>query len=381
MASSRPNASSAASTVRPGFCAGYCAGTQDASAGAPRRTLPSARNVCGSNVPSRARRAWSGKASLRHGMNLFGFSDRQVEQASSVSGASKERFASDETSDSAAGPTMQPSSAASDTYTEVLHDNSKRARDFESDLVKQRLQNIELRISEVKCPFWKRRFTDTLETVQSVLAWISARHKKLLWFDEYLLAKNTAAGLDAKTINLCRAAAREIIRQDFEGRQYYITGNLSKALYCDDCLFDGPDPDVPVRGLRKYVEATSKLFDRRRSRIELLHICDVNARQVRAYWRLEGVLRLPWRPPIKPYLGSTTYTFNELGLVSSHFETWSISALDAFLSTLISPKLGKPSAPPLGELMRRISLEGPGFLDSATDCSFPLSAREGMNML
>ena len=48
---------------------------------------------------------------------------------------------------------------------------------------------------------------------------------------------------------------------------------------------------------------------------------------------------LPWRPQIKPYLGATRYELDESGLIVSHNEEWSISALEAFGSTLW-PALG-----------------------------------------
>ena len=221
----------------------------------------------------------------------------------------------------------------------------------------ERLENWEERILEVKCPFWKRRFMDTLEAVQSVLVWISARHKRLQWFDADYLSPVSSARMAGKQTHLPLDVLLDIIREDFDKRQYYVSGQLTKSIYSEDCVFDGPDPDVPVRGLKKYVSATSNLFDRRRSRIDLLHAEVVDESRIRAFWRLEGVLRLPWRPSIKPYLGSTTYTMNEFGLISEHFETWSISALDAFASTLVSPRIGAKPAESL-EVIRARMLEG-----------------------
>jgi hypothetical protein len=53
--------------------------------------------------------------------------------------------------------------------------------------------------------------------------------------------------------------------------------------------------------------------------------------------------------PIKPYTGSTVYTVDEAsGLITRHDETWDITAVDAFVSTLF-PGLnyGAPPAPPV----------------------------------
>lgn len=51
--------------------------------------------------------------------------------------------------------------------------------------------------------------------------------------------------------------------------------------------------------------------------------------------------------PIKPYTGTTVYSLDPAsGLVTQHTETWDISALDAFVSTLV-PGFGAPPAPPV----------------------------------
>lgn len=53
-------------------------------------------------------------------------------------------------------------------------------------------------------------------------------------------------------------------------------------------------------------------------------------------WRIEGVLNLPWAPPIKPYFGASVFRLNdENGLIESVREYWSISALDAFASAIL----------------------------------------------
>lgn len=102
---------------------------------------------------------------------------------------------------------------------------------------------------------------------------------------------------------------------------------------------------MPVRGLMKYVSATAGLFQKGCSKVDLISIC-VKEERIVARWRLEGRLNLPWHPAIKPYTGSTTYRFDEDGLVESHTETWSVTALDAFVSVLF-PAFGQPPAPPI----------------------------------
>jgi len=123
---------------------------------------------------------------------------------------------------------------------------------------------------------------------------------------------------------------------DYKG--YYITGRLNSTIYRDDCLFDGPDPDMPVRGLRKYLSAASHLFDHKLS-YAMLRSLQVEGRTIVARWELGGVLMLPWRPKVKSWTGCTIYHLDEEGLVAIHEEQWDISVYEAFVST-IWPSLG-----------------------------------------
>lgn len=136
-----------------------------------------------------------------------------------------------------------------------------------------------------------------------------------------------------------------IIRDDFIQRQYYVTGLLTAPLYRDNCFFDAPDPGGRVRGVAKFCRATARLFDQSLSQVDLIDIYERDECHIVAEWRLQGALMLPWRPLIKPYLGSTIYEFDESGLVCNHIETWEISAFDAFLSVFWKG-FGAPPAPP-----------------------------------
>lgn len=70
---------------------------------------------------------------------------------------------------------------------------------------------------------------------------------------------------------------------------------------------------------------------------------------IRVRWRLEGALRLGGLK-FKPYTGTTLYHLSPTsGRITWHEETWDISALDAFGSTLV-PGLGAPPAPPVEQL-------------------------------
>lgn len=202
----------------------------------------------------------------------------------------------------------------------------------------------------IKCPFFKRRFSDFLDATSNIFQFILARHKSILplsFIDKNFIYDSLPPGCKSlgenKQSNLSMQLLTRIIEKDWAtnvntndyGKGYYITGKLSRSIYRDDCLFDGPDPDMPVRGLRKYLAASSQLFERKESTCELLDIhCDEISRVVSVRWKLQGKLNLPWHPSLKPYSGTTHYYIDEDGMVEQHLEEWDISMLNAFVSTL-----------------------------------------------
>ena len=115
---------------------------------------------------------------------------------------------------------------------------------------------------------------------------------------------------------------------------------------------------MPVKGLRKYLDAASQLFDPSKSRAELISLTAMNDdldgtssttiqqeepncgdhAPVVATWRMWGVLRLPWKPVLPEWTGTTTYHRDEEGLIYKHEETWDMSTLQAFVKTF-SPDL------------------------------------------
>lgn len=199
-----------------------------------------------------------------------------------------------------------------------------------------RLATAHEQAQAVPCPFFRRRFTDTVESAQLVMRWVHARHKSLP-IEQPAIPLPFAGD---KLEHLALTALADVLREDF-GRHAYVNGRLTRAVYDDDCLFDGPDPDMPVRGVRKYCLAVSGLFDVRRSECRLLGepLVDERARTIRCHWRLSGRLRLPWKPEFKPYLGCTTYHIDpNTGLISKALEKWSIHPFIAFLSVVL-PRL------------------------------------------
>jgi hypothetical protein len=67
---------------------------------------------------------------------------------------------------------------------------------------------------------------------------------------------------------------------------------------------------LQVTGLSKYVDAISNLFVKSASSIQLLGLEVVDEDRIVARWRLQGTLKLPWRPSVKAYTGTTLYQLN-----------------------------------------------------------------------
>lgn len=133
------------------------------------------------------------------------------------------------------------------------------------------------------------------------------------------------------------------IKRDFVEGQYYVTGNITRDLYAANCVFK--DPTVTVTGVEPYAKAIATLFDPAASRADLISIRAEGPSSVVLRWRLEGALQLGGLK-IKPYTGTTVYILGDDGKIVRHEETWDISTLDAFLSTLV-PSFGAPPAPPV----------------------------------
>jgi len=208
---------------------------------------------------------------------------------------------------------------------------------------------------DIRCPFFRRRAADLIDLFAMVLRFLMIRHKSLYLDDfETFMIKSMPPGCRSTHHNGISASGKirgldvkelhDIIHQDWtkstdisstgtHHRGYYITGKLNGAIYRDDCLFTGPDPDMPVRGLRKYLSAASKLFDHKQSFADLLDL-HIENNVIIAYWRISGVIMLPWKPRIRPYTGRTEYHIDDDGLIYLHKESWDISVLQAFVSTM-----------------------------------------------
>ena len=216
--------------------------------------------------------------------------------------------------------------------------------------------------SSIKCPFFRRRAADAIDNTAMIFHFFLIRHKSLPWISDLLedpnyspecpgckpygrYIKRLADGRAEKTRHLPVDEILHRVKMDWTGgacesRGYYITGKLDSTIYKDDCLFTSPDPDMPVRGLRKYLSAAAQLFDQRESCAELVSIsCNEKGGEmghgiVEVEWRLSGILNLPWHPEVEPWTGQTRYHLDDEGLIYLHEEEWDISVWRAFICTL-----------------------------------------------
>jgi hypothetical protein len=245
---------------------------------------------------------------------------------------------------------------ADDDYTQNFNHNNRHVSSISlqlNPLEKWCITHMDVWYSQslsIKCPFFRRRMADLLDGVDMMMRFVVIRHKSLDLIGPPPGCRSTKMS-KRKHRNLSMEDRLETIRHDWRtdtDKGYYITGRLNTTMYRDDCLFDGPDPDMPVRGLRKYLNAASHLFDHATSTAELLSLetkriagsngddddDDDSTILVVARWKLQGVLHLPWHPELPIWTGSTTYHFDEDGLIQLHEESWDISVLQAFTQTL-----------------------------------------------
>ena len=168
----------------------------------------------------------------------------------------------------------------------------------------------------------KRRMADLLDGVDMVMRFLIIRHKSLEFIGPPPSCRCSKSMSKIKLTNLPIEDLMEYIRIDWVGsnnksnqhRGYYITGRLNTSIYRDDCYFDGPDPDMPVKGLRKYLNAASQLFDHKTSTATLLDLKIVDdGTAIEAKWKLQGILHLPWKPTLPIWTGTTRYHFDEQG--------------------------------------------------------------------
>ena len=99
---------------------------------------------------------------------------------------------------------------------------------------------------------------------------------------------------------MCASRCDQAVRAVQPSRLFKLCSTI--MVHC--WLVDGK-PDVQVQGWRAYTAAVANLFDPADSHADLISIRPTDDHTIEMRWRLEGVLKLPGRPRIKPYTGTT----------------------------------------------------------------------------
>ena len=204
----------------------------------------------------------------------------------------------------------------------------------------------------IQCPFWRRRSGDVLDGVEHLVRSLVMlpNPTRLAHLPPPQSSSRTTATTDASTSTKITSIAQvqQALEHDWTVSNYYISGNLSINLYSPDCLFTGPDPDLPIQGLRKYVGVASRLFHKPSSKCELLKDIEiVDEFTLQATWSMDGVLYIPLFGKDKngmfrlPHtVGTTTYHLNDQFQIVHHEEHWTnVTPLQAFVETFV-PSLG-----------------------------------------
>lgn len=136
----------------------------------------------------------------------------------------------------------------------------------------------------------------------------------------------------AKRVGLSADEVAAILKEDLVTGQYFVTGNLTREVFDDNCRFKDPTNDV--RGLSRYLTALGLLFDPKDSEVKLTNIEVTSPTTIETDGTLRGYLRFPWHPRVDPYAFHTTYTLDpETKLVVDQSQTWSISGARAIAET------------------------------------------------
>jgi Uncharacterized conserved protein (DUF2358) len=235
-----------------------------------------------------------------------------------------------------------------------------------------RLDTWYSRSQSTKCPFLRRRSGDILDTVETLLNMFVIRPECQQTPQAHRPAGTNKKSNTIKYKHLPPQQLQQYVLQDWKkgetgNKGYYVTGKLTTAVYRDDCLFLGPDPDMPIHGTRKYVGVASHLFDYTASEavlhtLKVVRLQDLPTARLRperkqdiklrrqlkncssgdnsnefclvADWTISGILRLPWHPSLPTFSGQTIYHVDNDGLIVCHEESWDCSALQAFCYTL-----------------------------------------------
>ena len=131
---------------------------------------------------------------------------------------------------------------------------------------------------------------------------------------------------------------RERIAKDYTEKNYLWTGDIDLACFTPDCSFS--DPTISFRGRETFVRNVQNLqpildllaYD---TESQLLSY-ELYGTYIQTRWRMQGSLRLPWKPKIN-VIGRTKFRYDPQSfLVHTYDEIWEMPAYRALLQ-LVTP--------------------------------------------
>eukprot|EP00897_Mesotaenium_endlicherianum_P001101 jgi/Mesen1/10992/ME000097S10568 len=161
------------------------------------------------------------------------------------------------------------------------------------------------------------------------------------YFEDLLMGSqrfSICLGLEAQPRSQAEGAGAvtsDALRADYEQRAYFITGNITEALYSEDCFFG--DPTVSFTGLQRWrrnIRLLVPFFEEPSVALHSIVAQDEEGggRAFVTQWRLRTYLKFPWRPLID-IDGSTKHSLDETNTKASavvrHVESWGVSAIEA----------------------------------------------------
>ncbi|CAN0441845.1 unnamed protein product, partial [Hapterophycus canaliculatus] len=112
------------------------------------------------------------------------------------------------------------------------------------------------------------------------------------------------AGEDAKRTAMTAQQMASAVDAGLRLHGWFVTGRVDASLFSQDFFFS--DPQVSLTGVDKYAEGVAKLFNQEESRCDVVSTV-VEGENIVVRWRLSGRINLPFNPPIKPYIVTTTF--------------------------------------------------------------------------
>ncbi|CAH8384837.1 unnamed protein product [Eruca vesicaria subsp. sativa] len=133
-----------------------------------------------------------------------------------------------------------------------------------------------------------------------------------------------------------RVAVVDSIKQDFK-RSYFVTGDLTPAVYEEKCEF--ADPAGSFKGLTRFKRNCTNFGSLiEKSNMKLMKWENFEEKGV-GHWKFSCVMSFPWKP-ILSATGYTEYYFDtESGKICRHVEHWNVPKI-ALFKQLLRPSRG-----------------------------------------